>query len=178
MNCYAMKQAHRFSGPGAPYEGLTKQTKAGPQWTGAIRTVEDALDSPVLELAGVVDERAALAAHARALAGLGPGARPPAGLAEQGVGLLVELARLPGIRVPLGQYVEDVLAAPPTWSTGYNRFDPTNPSIIDLFDFGADGTTNGMPDGSVPVTLATLKPTDNLSTLVARVGTYPKLAAS
>ena len=28
------------------------------------------------------------------------------------------------------------------------------------------------------VTLATLKPTDNLSTLVARVGTYPKVAAS
>jgi PleD family two-component response regulator len=28
------------------------------------------------------------------------------------------------------------------------------------------------------VTLATLKPTDNLSTLVARVGTYPKMAAS
>jgi PleD family two-component response regulator len=27
------------------------------------------------------------------------------------------------------------------------------------------------------VTLATLKPTDNLSTLVARVGSYPKLAA-
>jgi hypothetical protein len=27
------------------------------------------------------------------------------------------------------------------------------------------------------VTLATLKPTDNLSTLVARVGTYPKVAA-
>jgi hypothetical protein len=28
------------------------------------------------------------------------------------------------------------------------------------------------------VTLATLKPTDNLSTLVARVGTYPKVAMS
>ena len=28
------------------------------------------------------------------------------------------------------------------------------------------------------VTLATLKPSDNLSTLVARVGTYPKVAAS
>jgi len=27
------------------------------------------------------------------------------------------------------------------------------------------------------VTLATLKPSDNLSTLVARVGTYPKVAA-
>jgi hypothetical protein len=27
------------------------------------------------------------------------------------------------------------------------------------------------------VTLATLKPSDNLSTLVARVGSYPKVAA-
>jgi len=45
-SCYAMKQAHRFSGPGGAYEGLTKQTKAGPQWTGLIRTVPDALSEP------------------------------------------------------------------------------------------------------------------------------------
>jgi protein gp37 len=37
VNCYAMKQAHRFSGQGQAYEGLTKLTKAGPQWTGLIR---------------------------------------------------------------------------------------------------------------------------------------------
>lgn len=47
INCYAMKQAHRFSGEGKPYHGLTKQTKAGPQWTGVIRTVEEALDEPL-----------------------------------------------------------------------------------------------------------------------------------
>ncbi len=47
VNCYAMKQAHRFSGPGRAYEGLTKQTKAGPQWTGKLRTVESALDEPL-----------------------------------------------------------------------------------------------------------------------------------
>lgn len=46
-SCYAMKQAHRFSGPGKPYEGLTKQTKAGPQWTGKIVTVEEALTEPL-----------------------------------------------------------------------------------------------------------------------------------
>jgi protein gp37 len=46
VNCYAMKQAHRFSGPGGAYEGLTKQTSAGPQWAGVVRTVEDALDQP------------------------------------------------------------------------------------------------------------------------------------
>ena len=46
-NCYAMKQAHRFSGQGKPYEGLTKQTKAGPQWTGKVVTVEDALLKPL-----------------------------------------------------------------------------------------------------------------------------------
>jgi len=47
VNCYAMKQAHRFRGPGKAYEGLTKQTKAGPQWTGKIRTVESALVEPL-----------------------------------------------------------------------------------------------------------------------------------
>lgn len=46
-HCYAMKQAHRFSGPGKAYEGLTKQTKAGPQWTSVVRTVEDALLEPL-----------------------------------------------------------------------------------------------------------------------------------
>jgi GGDEF domain-containing protein len=39
-------------------------------------------------------------------------------------------------------------------------------------------STSGDRDAIKPtVTLATLKPTDNLSTLVARVGTYPKVAA-
>lgn len=47
VNCYAMKHAHRFSGPGKPYEGLTKQTKAGPQWTGKVRLVVDALLEPL-----------------------------------------------------------------------------------------------------------------------------------
>lgn len=47
VNCYAMKQAHRFSGQGRAYEGLTKLTKAGPQWTGTVRTVEAALLEPL-----------------------------------------------------------------------------------------------------------------------------------
>ena len=47
VNCYAMKFAHRFSGEGKAYEGLTKQTKAGPQWTGKVRLVEDALLEPL-----------------------------------------------------------------------------------------------------------------------------------
>lgn len=46
-NCYAMKQAHRFSGPGQPYEGLTKLTKGGPVWTGKIRLVPERLDDPL-----------------------------------------------------------------------------------------------------------------------------------
>jgi len=46
-NCYAMKFAHRFSGGGKPYEGLTKQTKAGPQWTGKVTLVEAALTEPL-----------------------------------------------------------------------------------------------------------------------------------
>lgn len=47
VNCYAMKQAHRFSSEGQPYHGLTKLTKAGPQWTGVVRTVEDVLLAPL-----------------------------------------------------------------------------------------------------------------------------------
>ena len=39
------------------------------------------------------------------------------------------------------------------------------------------GPDRGRSDIKPTVTLATLKPTDNLSTLVARVGTYPKVAA-
>lgn len=46
--CYAMKQAHRFSNPGGPYEGLTKLTsKSGAQWTGATRFVPEMLDKPL-----------------------------------------------------------------------------------------------------------------------------------
>src|SRR3990167_9300283 len=47
VNCYAMTQAHRFSGEGQPYHGLTKLTKAGPQWTGRLRPIEDTLLDPL-----------------------------------------------------------------------------------------------------------------------------------
>lgn len=46
-NCYAMKQAHRFSGKGQPYEGLTKLTSRGPVWTGAARFVPKVLAAPL-----------------------------------------------------------------------------------------------------------------------------------
>ncbi len=46
-HCYAMKQAHRFSGPGGPYEGLTEIGPAGPRWTGRITPVQDALEEPL-----------------------------------------------------------------------------------------------------------------------------------
>lgn len=46
-NCYAMRLAHRFSGPGKPYEGLTKLTTKGPRWTGDVRTVPELLDAPL-----------------------------------------------------------------------------------------------------------------------------------
>lgn len=42
-----MKQAHRFSGPGRPFHGLTKQTNAGPQWTGVVRTLPELLLEPL-----------------------------------------------------------------------------------------------------------------------------------
>lgn len=47
-NCYAMKQAHRFSGPGGAYEGLTRLTeRSGPQWTGSVVFAEDRLQDPL-----------------------------------------------------------------------------------------------------------------------------------
>jgi protein gp37 len=46
-NCYAMKQAHRFSGVVGPYEGLTEIGPAGPRWTGKVRLVPEALDEPL-----------------------------------------------------------------------------------------------------------------------------------
>lgn len=46
-NCYAMKQAHRFNGPGQPYEGLTELGPQGPRWNGNIRLVPDVLDAPL-----------------------------------------------------------------------------------------------------------------------------------
>ena len=45
--CYAERQAHRFSGPGQPYEGLTRLTSGGPRWTGDVRLVPSMLDLPL-----------------------------------------------------------------------------------------------------------------------------------
>jgi protein gp37 len=42
-----MKQAHRFSGPGKPYEGLTRVGQNGPTWTGVVRLVPEALEEPL-----------------------------------------------------------------------------------------------------------------------------------
>src|SRR5688572_8383330 len=44
QHCYAMKQAHQFSGPGKAYEGLTELGPDGPRWNGKIRLVPEALD--------------------------------------------------------------------------------------------------------------------------------------
>ena len=46
-NCYAMKQAHRFSAPGQAYAGLTKLTKGGPVWTGEVAMVPGMLTWPI-----------------------------------------------------------------------------------------------------------------------------------
>ena len=45
--CYAMKQAHRFSGKGQPYEGLTETGPNGPRWNGKVRLVLEALEQPL-----------------------------------------------------------------------------------------------------------------------------------
>jgi protein gp37 len=47
-NCYAMKVAARFAGPGLPYEGLAfMHEKAGGQWTGKGMFVDDHLLDPL-----------------------------------------------------------------------------------------------------------------------------------
>lgn len=46
-NCYAVRQAHRFARPGQPYEGLTRSTDHGPEWTGKVLLVPHMLDIPL-----------------------------------------------------------------------------------------------------------------------------------
>lgn len=46
-NCYAMRQAHRFSGEGQPYEGLTTIRKGKVDWTGHARFVPELLAAPL-----------------------------------------------------------------------------------------------------------------------------------
>lgn len=46
-NCYAMRQAHRFSGDGKPYEGLTVLRKGKVDWRGHARLVPEMLDQPL-----------------------------------------------------------------------------------------------------------------------------------
>jgi protein gp37 len=44
-NCYAMKVAHRFRGPGLPYEGLTSALSG--KWNGKVALVHDMLGEPL-----------------------------------------------------------------------------------------------------------------------------------
>ena len=46
-NCYAERMAHRFSGPGQPYEGLTQMVNGHPAWTGKVELVEKNLLAPL-----------------------------------------------------------------------------------------------------------------------------------
>jgi protein gp37 len=46
-SCYAERMAHRFSGPGMPYEGLTRASRTGPRWTGRVTLLHEALREPL-----------------------------------------------------------------------------------------------------------------------------------
>jgi protein gp37 len=46
-SCYAMKFAHRFSGPGGRYEGLTVLGNHGPRWNGKVELLHGNLDKPL-----------------------------------------------------------------------------------------------------------------------------------
>lgn len=45
--CYAERIAARFSGKGMAYEGLAKNTKAGPRWTQEVHIVPELLNEPL-----------------------------------------------------------------------------------------------------------------------------------
>ena len=46
-HCYAMGQAHRFGGEGMPYEGMTRKTSRGVDWSGRVRLVPEMLGQPL-----------------------------------------------------------------------------------------------------------------------------------
>lgn len=46
-NCYAERQAARFSDPGQPFHGFVERTASGPRWTGKVELVREALDWPL-----------------------------------------------------------------------------------------------------------------------------------
>ncbi len=46
-NCYAMGQAHRFSGPGLPYDGLTVIRNGKVDWKGQARFIPEKLAEPL-----------------------------------------------------------------------------------------------------------------------------------
>src|SRR3970282_2795710 len=46
-NCYAMRFAHRVSGAGGRYEGLTRIRKRRVDWSGVVRLVPEQLDLPL-----------------------------------------------------------------------------------------------------------------------------------
>ena len=52
FNCYAERVAHRFGGPGKPYEGLTRLVNGKPTFTGTLRTVPESLDAPLRWIEG------------------------------------------------------------------------------------------------------------------------------
>ena len=47
QNCYAQRMAHRFSGTGKAYEGLTEIGPNGPRWNGTVRLVPESLGQPL-----------------------------------------------------------------------------------------------------------------------------------
>lgn len=46
-NCYAMSMARRFDGMGHGYDGTTRRTSAGTDWTGKVHLHEDRLNDPL-----------------------------------------------------------------------------------------------------------------------------------
>jgi len=47
LNCYAARQASRFTGEGSPFAGFARVTENGPRWTGKVELVEKHLTDPL-----------------------------------------------------------------------------------------------------------------------------------
>ena len=67
-----------------------------------------------------------------------------------------EPGQLPELR-RVDIYVDDLFGPDGVVSSSadWTAWDPTQPTMIDLWDFGGDGSADGVPDGSVPVSAST-----------------------
>lgn len=71
-------------------------------------------------------------------------------------------------------YASDLNPVGQSFATGsWTQFPAASPSMIDLFDFGTDGSLNGVPDGSLPVCAASADSHVEIFFISASTGSLP-----